>query len=151
MKLMLTLPKILLLLTQAPASFAVLSLITIADDVASEVKDNNVLDWSNHDVFKTKNLDGDVTMNKNGKGLRNFRDLSESILNDDLIPCNSIIDVMPLATVQAMVTGAFSSKFMAYTAGPPLVEAQLIIGERVPLMEHDVQMMKVRYRIDTMT
>lgn len=146
MKLILTLPKIILLLTQVPTSFAVSSLSKIADDVASEVKDTNVLDWSNHDVFKTNKLEGDASMNNKSNGLRKFRDLSESIhrkLNDDLIPCNSIMDVMPLATVQAMVTGAFAYKFNAYTAGPPLVEAQLMIGERVPLMEHDVQMMKV--------
>ena len=132
MKLNLTLPKLALLLsTQVASEF-------VAPESLNDTFEG--VGISNLDLKYALSLES----NKNHAGLRNFRNLVEDNtrkVGDESIPCNSVLDIFPVSTVQAALTGVFANKLLM---DPEILEIQPFISEKIPLLEHNVQMMKVR-------
>ncbi len=61
------------------------------------------------------------------------------------VPCNEVIGLYSVEEVKQIVADTFAQHAANYAAkGIDLPEATSIITEMVPLLEHDIQMMKVR-------
>ena len=134
MKLNLTLPKLALLLlsTQVASEFAA------AESLHGTLEgvDNSNLDLNFAPTYESNE--------NHAGGLRNFRNLVENStrkLTDDSIQCNSVISILPVSEIKTILTSVFANKLLEDNG---ILEIQPFISEKIPLLEHDVQMMKVR-------
>ena len=123
MKLSLTVTKLTSLLALVPSAYA------IADESTATNRDNK------------PSLRG------------NFGKLAQDIerkLVDPSTPCNTVIETQSLASIKATLGNLFASQSTEYgfdaaePLAPAIIEAgKTLVEEKIPLLEHDVQFMKV--------